>query len=225
MPKSQNICSAFLVSIRIFFEFFFGFLFIRNYKKSVSFFGSAREQLPQECYNDAEEISARLANKGFVVITGGSGGIMKAGNKGAWRANKESIGVTISLLNEQIDNNFLTRSKNFKFFFTRKTILSCASELYIFFPGGFGTLDELFEMLTLIQTGHSQKIPILLYGKDFWKPLMTYIDESLCQKYKTISPEDRNLVKLFNSINEMEAYIDSLNLDSRICNIGSRRLE
>ena len=223
MQRSQNVFSAFWVSIRIFWEFFTGFLFIRKYEKSVSFFGSARETLPEKYYEDCEELASRFSNKGFVVITGGGEGIMGAANKGAARVNKESIGINIKLPHEQKDNNFLTSKKTFNFFFSRKIVLSCASEVYVFFPGGFGTLDELFEMLTLIQTHHSVHVPIILYGKDYWEPILKFL-EGINKHYKTIDQEDTEIYRLFDSIDEIDAYVDTLELDNRICAVGAQRV-
>lgn len=166
-------------------------------------------------------MASRLSKKGFAVITGGSGGIMRAANKGAWRVKGDSVGINIILPNEQINNPFLSSGRKFRFFFSRKVILSCSSELYIFFPGGFGTLDELFEMLTLVQTNHSERLPIILYGKDYWTPLMDFIEKTLCEKYMTIGPEDKKLFTLFDSVDEAEQYINSLNIhQTRVCKIG-----
>ena len=216
-----DLLSSFFVSLRIFWEFFSGFLFIANYAKAVSFFGSARETLPEKYYVECEELAARLSKKGFAVITGGSGGIMRAANKGAWQVNGESVGINITLPSEQVNNPFLTNGRKLKYFFSRKTILSCASELYIFFPGGFGTLDELFEMLTLVQTNHSEKLPIILYGEEYWSPLVEFIEKVLQDQYKTIGPEDKNLLTLFDSVDEVEEYINSLNIhQTRICKVG-----
>ena len=219
--KAQNVWTALQVSTRIFWEFFTGFLFIRQYERSVSFFGSARESLPERYYRECEELAARLSNAGFVVITGGSGGIMRSGNKGAYKTQKESVGITIELPKEETQNKFLTSHRNFKFFFSRKTVLACASEVYVFFPGGFGTLDELFEMLTMIQTDHSDHLPVILYGKDFWGPLVAYIEGVLRDTYKTISPKDRDLFTVFDSVDEVEAYISNLTIKPRFCRVGT----
>ena len=217
-----NPWSAFCVSARIFYEFFTGFLFIANFAKAVSFFGSARETLPEHFYEECEELAARLSRKGFAVITGGSGGIMRAANKGAHRAEGESVGINIDIHQEQRANVFLHHTRRFRYFFSRKTILSCSSELYIFFPGGFGTLDELFEMLTMVQTGHSEQLPIILYGRDFWQPVVTYIESCLLDRYRSIDKEDARLFVIVNSVDEAEHYIESLNItQTRSCKVGS----
>ena len=212
---------SFFRSFGIFWEFFSGFLFIANFAKAASFFGSAREQLPDEYYLQCEDLAARLSRKGFAIITGGAGGIMRSANKGAWRAEGDSVGINILLPHEQNQNKFIHFGKDFKYFFSRKTILSCASEVYIFFPGGFGTLDELFEMLTIIQTRYEDTgVPVILYGEEFWKPLVQFIEKHLIEKYKTVSSEDRNFFVVVDSVDEAERYIDSLNIrQSRVCKL------
>lgn len=219
-----NIFKAFLISSEIFKEHFTGFLFIADNKKSVSFFGSARENLPERYYAECEDLASRLSNRGFAVITGAGPGIMRAANRGAWKSGNPSVGVAIDLPFEQSVNKFLTKVRHYNFFSSRKAILSCASEIYIFFPGGYGTMDELFEMLTLVQTKHSITLPIVLYGRDFWEPLIKYIDSSLATKYKTINKEDVKIFEVFDNVDETVFYIDQLNLkDVRVCNLGSVR--
>ena len=162
---------------------------------------------------DSEELASRLSMKGFAVITGGNGGIMRSANRGSFRVQGESVGVSIRLPRERGVNEFLTHRKTFRYFFSRKTMLSCGSEIYIFFPGGFGTLDELFEMLTLVQTKRSDSVPILLYGKSFWNPLVTFIQEMLAETYKTVSlKEGRDLFSVVDSVDEAEHVIDQMNI-------------
>ena len=213
---------SFVRSFRIFWEFFTGFLFIAHFGKAASFFGSSRETLPERYYRDCEELAARLSGKGFAIITGGSGGIMRAANRGAHRANGDSVGINIFLpKREEVSNRFLTHSKKFRYFFSRKTVLSCASEVYVFFPGGYGTLDELFEMLTMVQTEHSEPLPIILYGGQYWQPLTAFIEEKLLETYRTISQADVKLFTIVNSVDEAEHYINSLDIvQTRICKIG-----
>ena len=147
---------------------------------------------------------------------------MRAANRGAHRSNGESVGINIEIPHEQMDNKFLKHSRKFRYFFSRKTILSCASEVYIFFPGGYGTLDEFFEMLTMVQTGHSERLPILLYGKDYWEPLVAFIQNKLKGEYMSISSQDTALFVIVNSVDEAEHYINSLNIEhARACKIGS----
>ena len=209
-------------SVLIFWEFFVGFRFIKNFKKAASFFGSSRESLPNHFYEDCEELAARLSRRGFTIITGGGGGIMRAANKGAYRVEGQSIGISIDIPSEHKENSFLKHVLKFRYFFSRKTILSCASELYIFFPGGYGTLDEFFEMLTMIQTGHSEQVPILLYGETYWQRLVSFIEEELRDKYKSINKEHANFFIIVNSVDEAERYIDSLDIThTRSCKVGS----
>ena len=215
---------SFVYSFRIFWEFLTGFRFVANFAKSASFFGSAREALPNQYYTDCEELAARLSTRGFAIITGGSGGIMRSANKGAHRVNGESVGINISLPYEQSDNRFLKHSRTFKHFSSRKMILSCASEVYIFFPGGYGTLDEFFEMLTMIQTGVADPVPIILYGKEYWEPVTSFVQKQLLETYMTISKEDLNLFVILDSVDEAEHYIESLNLSqTRACKLHAER--
>ena len=219
--SKPNIFTAFVSSCRVFWEFFTGFLFVSKFTKSASFFGSARETLPDGHYTDSEELASRLSMKGFAIITGGNGGIMRSANRGSFRVQGESVGVSINLPREQGVNSFLNHQKVFRYFFSRKTILSCGSEIYIFFPGGYGTLDELFEMLTLVQTKRSESVPIVLFGKSFWNPLIAFIEQKLVHEYKTVLPEEGSeFFHVVDSVDEAECYIDSLNItQSRNCKV------
>ena len=218
--RRPGMFRSFFYSLDIFWEFLMGFRFMSHFGKAVSFFGSARESLPEQYYVDCEELAARLSTHGFAIITGGSGGIMQAANRGANRVSGESVGVNIRIPNEQQYNPFLKHFRTFKHLFSRKTILSCASEVYVFFPGGFGTLDELFEMLTLVQINLIDRVPIILYGKAFWKPIISFMEQSLMETHKTISKEDLDLYVVMDSVDEAEHYIQSLNLSqTRSCQL------
>lgn len=192
---------------RIMAEFVEGFELLRKYGLAVTMYGSARSGAGDENYKAAEELAARLAKKGFAVITGGGPGIMEAANVGAFKVGGKSIGFNIQLPFEQKLNPYTTESLNFDFFFSRKVMLAFASEAYIYFPGGFGTMDEFFEMLTLIQTKKIERIPIVLYGKKFWEPLLKWFEKDLLKTYKTISKEDLELIKVVDSIDEAFKYI------------------
>lgn len=192
---------------RIMAEFVEGFELLRKYGLAATVFGSARLKPGDEYYKQAEELCAKLAKKGFAIITGGGGGIMEAGNVGAFKVGGKSVGLNIKLPFEQKLNPYTTESLNFNFFFSRKVMLSFASEVYIYFPGGFGTMDEFFELLTLVQTKKIAKIPIVLYGKDFWQPLMEYFEKHLLKKYKTISAEDLQLIQVVDSVDDAVKYI------------------
>ncbi|MSU74225.1 TIGR00730 family Rossman fold protein [Candidatus Kaiserbacteria bacterium] len=192
---------------KIMSEFIEGFDILRRYGLAASFFGSARATLGDDSYNRAEELARRLSKKGFAVITGGSAGIMQAANKGAYGAGGASLGLNIRLPDSQVYNPYLTEKFVFDHFFVRKVMLTYSSEVYIYFPGGFGTLDEFFEIVTLIQTKKIQKVPIVLFGKDYWGPLLGFIDKVLYQEHKAIDKSDMDLYVLVDSVDEAYEYI------------------
>lgn len=188
-----------------------GFEFLRAYRLGATFFGSARCGVGDDIYEAATELAHNIAKSGFAIITGGGGGIMEAANKGAYNAGGISVGLNITLPVEQKVNPYTTHSKQFHYFFTRKVMLTFASEVYIYFPGGFGTMDELFEILTLIQTGKIKRIPVILYGKAFWTPLVEFMCKHLAEKYKTINPEDAAIFTVVDSVDEAyHAVIDQV---------------
>ena len=190
---------------RIMAEFVDGFQFLFDFKKTVTFFGSARFQPENKWYQEAEDLGRRLANDGFAIITGGGPGIMEAGNKGAYDANGESVGINIQLAQEQRVNSYVKKSIGMHYFFTRKVMLSYAAWAYVFFPGGFGTLDEVFELITLIQTKKvNAHIPIVLVGKDYWSGLLNWIDETVYKKYGGVDKEDTQIYTLVDTA--AEAY-------------------
>lgn len=197
---------------RIMSEFVSGFEILRKYKTAATFFGSARCGAGDEVYKAAEDLAALLAKSGIAIITGGGPGVMEAANVGAFKVGGKSVGLNIKLPMEQKLNPYVTESENFHFFFSRKVMLSFASEVYVYFPGGFGTMDELFEIITLIQTKKISKIPVVLYGKDFWNPLVAFMKETLLKKYKTISKEDFEIFHIVDSVDEAYEYI-SENID------------
>lgn len=168
---------------------------------AVSIFGSARTHKKDKYYKKTVEISQKLSKKGFTIVTGGGGGIMEAGNKGA----KISVGLNIKLPEEQKMNKFVTHSLNFKYFFTRKVTFIKNSVAFIAMPGGFGTLDELSEALCLVQTKRMGAFPIVLFGKDFYKPLEKFFKVMLDHEY--LSPEDLSLYIITDSIDEAVDYI------------------
>jgi uncharacterized protein (TIGR00730 family) len=192
---------------RIMSEFVDGFEILRKYSTAATFYGSARLRPGDAGYKDAERLAAMLGRDGFAVITGGGPGIMEAANVGAFKVGGRSVGLNIQLPMEQKLNPYVTESKQFHFFFSRKVMLAFASEVYVYFPGGFGTLDELFEMVTLIQTKKISRVPIVLYGKDFWTPLIEFMKSQLMTKYKTIDHEDMDLFTLVDSVEEAYAFI------------------
>lgn len=189
-------------------EFRDGFEFLTKYEKSVTFFGSARTAPSDPYYEKAARIAATLAkDHNFSIVTGGGGGIMEAAHKGAQDVGGEAVGLTISLPHEQVTNKYVTDELAFHYFFSRKVMLSFAAEAYLFFPGGFGTMDEFFEILTLVQTKKAENIPLILVGKDFWTPLLTFFQTKLRDEYKTISAPD---LDLFAILDDEEAIIKTI---------------
>lgn len=188
-------------------EFRQGFDIIKSSKdhnKSVTFWGSARLAEGHEDYGRALRLSRRIAGElGYSIVTGGGPGIMEAGNRGAYEMGKPSFGLTIKLPMEQYTNRYVTEEIPFYFFFTRKVLMAYSAEAYLYFPGGFGTFDELFEILTLVQTGKISKVPIILVGKKFWEPLDKMIRETMLKEFETISPEDLNLYTITDDEDEI----------------------
>ena len=193
---------------RIMSEFVQGFELLRGHGLAATFWGSARTEPDEKYYKDAEELAAKLAKKKFSIISGGGPGIMEASNVGAFKVGGKSVGLNIELPFEQKLNPYTTESLNFNFFFSRKVMLTFASEVYVYFPGGFGTLDEFFEIVTLIQTKKIRPIPIVLYGKDYWEPLIEFFEKDLLKKHKTISAEDLDLFHVVDSVDEAYKYIN-----------------
>lgn len=191
---------------RIMAEFVAGFELLRKYGLAATFFGSARTRPGDPIYEAVEALAGKLAKSGFAVITGGGPGAMGAANEGAFKVGGKSVGLNIELPMEQTLNPHTTESERFHFFFTRKVMLSFASEVYIYFPGGFGTLDELFELVTLVQTRKISTIPIVLYGKEFWTPLLTWIEQTLYAQ-GMISKEDMEIYHVVDSVDEAYDYI------------------
>ena len=184
-------------------EFADGFEFLGSYPKSVSFFGSARFKSNNFHYKQARRIAARVCEEGYAVVTGGGPGIMEAANRGAKETCGSSIGFNIELPFEQNVNPYVTHGLNFYYFFSRKVILSFSAEAYLFFPGGFGTLDEFFEIVTLVQTQKITRVPIVCVGKDFWEPVLKLIEKDLFRKHKTIHKKDMNLFKITDDEDEI----------------------
>lgn len=186
---------------RIMAEFVDGFQFLSRTDREVSIFGSARLPSTNRWYKEAEKLGRLLGGAKFTTITGGGPGIMEASNKGAFEAGGVSVGLNIQLPQEQRTNPYVTMSHAFHYFFTRKVMLAASSQAYVFFPGGFGTLDEAFEILTLIQTGKSERVPVVLMGSDFWNPLVAWLESTVYGAYDTV---DRNDLKLFTVVDTAE---------------------
>ena len=188
---------------RILSGFVDGWQFLADFKKTVSFFGSARFLEGSKWYEEARKLGKMMAEAGFAVVTGGGPGIMEAGNRGAVEGNGKSIGINVQLDMEQRINPYVQESTAFHYFFVRKVMLSFAARAYVFFPGGLGTLDEVFELITLIQTKKiSDKIPVILVGQDFWDPVGELLKNQLYEKYQTIDESDLNIYKIVDSAEE-----------------------
>ena len=177
-------------------------------ERAVAVFGSARDGLRPAYYRAAEALGAALAKAGYAVLTGGGPGIMEAANKGAFGAGGESIGLSIYTPHEQAPNPYQTRALSFRYFFVRKVMLVTYASAFVVFPGGYGTLDELFEALTLIQTLKVRPFPIYLVGSEFWKGLMDWITGPLAAQ-GTIGADDPRLVRVVDDVLEIPAGIEA----------------
>jgi uncharacterized protein (TIGR00730 family) len=187
-----------------------GFETLSRLGPSVSIFGSARDKSDSPYYKMAEEIAYLLTKKGFGVITGGGPGIMEAANKGAHFAQGKSIGLNIDLPFEQRPNPFIDQDKfiNFNYFFVRKVMFMKYSQGYIVLPGGFGTMDELFEAITLIQTHKLVRFPIVMVSKSYWEGLIKWVKERMLEEGK-ISPEDLNIFSVVDTAEEAVGIIET----------------
>ncbi len=171
----------------------------------VTIFGSARFTSDNHFYQKAQEVAAEVAKLGFTIMTGGGPGIMEAANRGAKSVGGKSVGCNIELPTEQFPNPYLDRWVNMKYFFNRKTILIKYSYAFIVFPGGFGTMDEFFEAMTLIQTGKLTHFPVIVYGKEYHKELMDFLEAM--ERHATISPIDRNLFLVSDDLEQILNHI------------------
>src|SRR5215468_7004874 len=183
-------------------EFVQGFEDLAHITNGVAVFGSARTPADHPEYKAAQETGALLARAGYAVITGGGPGIMEAANRGAFEAGGISVGCNIELPHEQHSNDYLTLSLKFKYFFVRKMMFVKYSDAFIIFPGGFGTLDELFEALTLIQTRKIHNFPVVLYSSEYWKGMLDWLKGPMLQEGKIID-EDFHRLHLSNSPEEI----------------------
>ncbi len=191
---------------RILAEFVEGFEVLPKVYPGVTIFGSARSKPEDEEYQRAEKLAELLVKAGFSVITGGGPGIMEAANKGAAQAGGYSVGLNIKLPMEQEPNPYANVKLEFRYFFVRKVMLAKYSVAFVFFPGGYGTMDEMFEILTLVQTKKIRPVPIVLVNKMFWKPLVSWLSKTLLTEQK-ITPQDLEIFKILNEPEEIVAYI------------------
>ncbi len=188
-------------------EFEAAFKILKKYPKRVTFFGSARLSPETKYYHMAHDLAARLAENGFAIISGGGNGIMEASNRGAFDGEDVSVGFNIKLPHEQHLNPYTTDSLRFNFFFTRKVMMTFYTHAFVCFPGGFGTLDEVFEVITLIQTGKMPPVPIVFVGNKYWKDLDKFIRKNLLKNHLisngdeqiyTITEDFDTIVKMIN---------------------------
>ena len=196
---------------KIMAEFVQAFETLSKIGPCVSIFGSARTQADNPYYKMAEDIAEKLTLKGYGIITGGGFGIMEAGNKGAHKGDGKSVGLNIDLPFEQEANTYIDNDKliNFDYFFVRKMMFVKYAQGFVVMPGGVGTLDELFEAITLIQTQKIAAFPIVLVGKDYWSGLIDWIKNVILEKEQNISPEDLDLFTLVDTTDEAVEYIDN----------------
>jgi uncharacterized protein (TIGR00730 family) len=212
MAEKQYVIDALGVQeswriFKIMAEFVDGFDTLSDIYPAVTVFGSARAPEDDPCYQMGVRLGRRLAEEGFAVITGGGPGAMEAANRGAFDADGTSVGLRIQLPKEQAANPYVNVGVDFHYFFTRKVMFVKYAVAYVILPGGFGTLDELFEALTLVQTKRIKPFPIIMLGKDYWSGLVSWIEETLLEKNKMISPEDRSLFQLVDDPDEAVALI------------------
>jgi uncharacterized protein (TIGR00730 family) len=194
-------------SLRIMGEFVDGFDALARLGPAVSIFGSARTPPDQPMYAAAENLAAKFARRGLTVITGGGPGIMAAANKGAAEAGGVSVGLGIELPHEQGINEWCTLTLNFRYFFVRKTMFVKYAQGFVIFPGGFGTFDELFESLTLVQTGKIEHFPIILFGTDYWRPLVDWLRDPVAMA-GMVSPPDLELFRCTDDPDETVDWIE-----------------
>lgn len=180
-----------------------GYEILKKYHKTVTVFGSARTPQDNRYYQQAYELGKRLAEAGYAVVTGGGPGIMEAANRGAFEAGGQSIGFNINLPHEQSLNNYTTDSFAFSHFSPRKIVMTMMADAYIYFPGGFGTLDELSEILTLTQTNKISHAPIVLFDKHFWGEWDTFVRKNMLDREHLISPGDESLYTITEDLDEI----------------------
>ena len=191
---------------RIMSEFVDGFEELSNIKEAVTIFGSARFKPSNKYYKLADETAYLMARNGFSVITGAGPGIMEAANKGAKRAEGDSVGLNILIPTAQKPKKFVTRSVEFKYFFCRKVMFVKYAKAFIVFPGGFGTLDELFEGITLVQTKRIEPLPVILVGGEYWKDMLTWIHKTLLPR-DAIEKQDLTIFSVADTPEEILAVI------------------
>ncbi len=204
--KGENSWTMF----KVLAEFVEGFETLNKIGPCISIFGSARTKPEDPYYQLGVDVAKRLAAEGFGIITGGGPGIMEAANKGAYLGKAPSVGLNIDLPFEQSHNPYIDLDKNlnYRYFFVRKVMFVKYAQAFVVLPGGFGTMDELFEVLTLIQTKKITKVPVILVGSEFWKGMREWIVEIMLEKEKTISPKDMDLIPVVDDPEEVVELIN-----------------
>lgn len=187
---------------RIMAEFIEGFEFLADLKKEITIFGSARVPPNDRYAKEARKLGMLLGKAGFTVITGGGPGIMEAANRGASEAGAQSVGLNIQLAREQRINPFVKKGKGFYYFFTRKVMLAASAQAYVYFPGGIGTINEFFEIVEIIQTKKSPRLPMVLVGKEFWSGMLEWMRKEMIDEHQYIEPADMELFVLVDSAEE-----------------------
>lgn len=203
--KSSNSWLLF----KIMGEFVNGFEQMGMIEPCVSIFGSARTQPGNPYYDQTVELAEKIVRQGFGIITGGGPGIMEAANKGAQLGKGTSVGLVIELPFEQKENLYIDKDKliSFDYFFVRKVMFVKYAQAFVVMPGGFGTLDELFEAITLIQTEKIKKFPIILFGSEYWGGMMDWIKKTLLEENENISSEDLDLITIIDSVDEVVKHV------------------
>ncbi|MDR2524384.1 MAG: TIGR00730 family Rossman fold protein [Candidatus Nomurabacteria bacterium] len=186
---------------------------LEDFEQGVAIFGSSRPTSSDKMYKTARQLGRKLAKAGHNVITGGAQGIMEAANRGAFEAGGTSIGLNIKLPHEQHLNKYTTIQMEFRYFFARKVMLVASSKAYVFVPGGFGTLDEFSEIVTMIQTDKIPPAPLMLVGSDFWQPVDNFFLKTVQQQRGYISPNDR---MLYTITDDVDLVVDAVNSVSRV---------
>lgn len=209
-PDSRS--SEFLFAVKVFFQFIKGFRSLHFLGPCITVFGSARFKEGHPYYEKARAVGKAIAEMGFTTMTGGGPGIMEAANRGAFENGGRSVGVNIQLPHEQYPNPYMHKHVTLAYFFIRKVLLLKYSYAFVVLPGGWGTMDELFETLTLVQTGMIHDFPVVLVGTSYFQDLMEYLH--YMESQGTISPEDLKLVKLTDDIDEAMAHIRRFILDN-----------
>ncbi|MFA7654048.1 MAG: TIGR00730 family Rossman fold protein [Candidatus Magasanikbacteria bacterium] len=210
---------------RIITEFVEGYQFLSELKKEVTILGSARLKPNNKYFKVAEELGRLLGKSGFTIITGGGPGIMEAANKGAYEVGGESVGINIQLPFEQRINPYVKKSIAFYYFFTRKVMLTSPATAFVFFPGGFGTLDEFFEVVDSMELGHMERAPIVLVGKEFWEPVVNFLKNKSIQEVNSLSESEIQDWHVVDTAEEAMEFLKDAKDKPNICGVGDLNCE